>query len=84
MTLNPAFEGVPFLIPARVHRARDAVAQAMLADLSALIHALPTATPCPAYGGLSDADADTAKAWVRSVVHALPTSEIGDAQDGNC
>jgi len=84
MTMNPAFEGVPFLIPVRVHRAREAVARATLADLSALIDALPTATPCPANGGLSDADADTAKAWARSVVRALPTTNIGADDDGNC
>jgi hypothetical protein len=84
MTINPAFEGVPFLIPARVHRSREAVARATLADLALLIRALPTATPCLADADLSYAGFDTAKAWARSVIRALPTSDMGDAEDGTC
>jgi hypothetical protein len=84
MTINPAFEGVPFLIPARVHRSREAVARATLVDLAMLIGALPTAISCLADADLSYADLDTAKAWARSVIRALPTSDMGDAEDGTC
>ena len=82
MTMNPAFEGVPFLIPVRVHRSREAVARATVADLAVLIGAQPTVTSCLGHVDLSYADLDTAKAWARSVIRALPTSKMGDAKDG--
>lgn len=65
-----ALDGVALLIPARFHRARENAAQAVLADLSACIAALPTAFRT---GSLVDADTDTAKAWARDVIRALPT-----------
>jgi hypothetical protein len=84
MTINPAFEGVPFLIPVRVHRSREAVAHATLADLAVLIGALPTAPLCLADADLFYADLDTAKAWARFVIRALPNFDMGDAEDGTC
>lgn len=68
---------VPFLLPARVHHARNAVVGATIADISAFIDALPTAAPCPA-----DAGGELTKAWALSVIRALPTLKGTD--DGNC
>lgn len=74
-----ALHGVPMLVPARFHRAREAVAQATLADLSAWIEALPTASR---RGALADADTDTAKAWALDVIRALPTQGTGAGNNG--
>lgn len=68
---------VPFLLPLRVHQARNAVALATIADISAFIDALPTAAPSPANG-----DGELTKAWALSVIRALPTLKGPD--DGNC
>lgn len=67
---------VPFLLPARVHHARNAVARATIADVSAFIDALPTAAPSPADDG------ELTKSWALSVIRALPTSK--GISDGNC
>ena len=67
---------VPFLLPARVHHARNAVARATIADISAFIDALPTAAPSPADDG------ELTRAWALSVIRALPT--LKGADDGNC
>lgn len=75
-----ALYGVPMLIPQRFTRAREASARTMLADLSAWIEALPTAS---CRGALADADTDTAKAWALDVIRALPTQGTGDGNDGN-
>jgi hypothetical protein len=77
---SPNLTGVPLLLPARVKAAREAVMTATLADLSALIDALPTATPGDS-GTLSDNDTAQTKAWAQSVISALPTS---GADHGNC
>ncbi len=75
-----ALDRVPMLIPARFTRARDALARVTLADLSAWIEALPTASR---RGTLADADTDTAKAWALDVIRALPTQGKGDGNNGN-
>lgn len=72
--------GVPFLLPSRVRGAREAVMKQTLADLTAQIDALPTATPGD-QGALSDDDTARTKAWALSVISSLPTS--GD-DHGTC
>jgi hypothetical protein len=84
MTPSSALEGVEFLIPPRLHRARKAAAAAILADLSALIQALPTQSPCPALGALTAVDADQVKAWISAVVRALPTAANMEEDNGIC
>ena len=76
----PNLAGVPFLLPARVKGAREAVVRETLIELTALIDALPTGTPGDS-GSLSDADTAQTKAWAQSVISALPTS---GADHGNC
>jgi hypothetical protein len=75
---NP-FADVAVLLPARLHEARDTIAQALRSELAAWIAMAPTGSPSPAPGALEDADPEQFKAWAASLIRALPTRSKGEA-----
>lgn len=78
MTIQAAYRGVELLLPARVHQARKHAAAALVAELSATIAALPTASTVPHAGD----DPDLFKAWASRMICNLPTQTKGDSDYG--
>lgn len=77
MTIQSSYENVEFLIPPRFRRAqRDQVA-ALVAELTATIAALPTASSASAID-----HPDTFKAWASQTICDLPTLSNGDNDHG--
>ena len=79
---NP-FDGVDVLLPARTHQARRRLAGELSAEMSALIEALPTVSPCPALVAEGNVDPEQFKTWAISVIRALPTRRTGGTDHGN-
>ena len=79
---NP-FDGVDVLLPLRIRQSRDLLASNLSVEMSALIKALPTVSPCPAPAALKDADPEQFKTWALSVIRALPTRSTGEIDHGN-
>ena len=87
MSTEEAWEGVTVLIPKHVHQARREAIQAACLDMSALVEALPSASPSSLDAALSNvlahADADYCKAWIMRAIRALPTQADMEAAHGN-
>lgn len=77
MTTQTAYRDVEMLIPARFQQARRQAIDAFVAELSATIAALPTAST-PQAGD----DPDQFKAWASQMIRNLPTRNIGDSRHG--
>ena len=80
-----ALDGVDILIPKAIRNRRKVVMRESCVDFSALIDALPSASPSPLDGllsaALADADVDTCKAWIARAIRALPTQADMHTED---
>ena len=87
MTTNADWEGIEVLIPRRFHDTRRAVVASARVDHIALIEALPvTPSAIPGFAtasSLADAGLEACRAWIASVVRALPTrTDMEASYDG--
>jgi len=78
MTTQPTSHDVEFLIPARFQQARRQAIDAIVAELSATIAALPTVSTMPHAGD----DPDQFKRWASAMIGNLPTRKTGDSDHG--
>ena len=78
MTIQHAYRDVEMLIPVRFQQARRQATAALVAELSATIAALPTASTPHAAD-----NPDQFKVWASRMIHNLPTRKIGDSDHGS-
>ena len=78
MTIQSAYCDVDLLIPARFQQARRQAINALVAELSATIAALPTVSTMPHAGD----DPDQLKRWASAMIGNLPTRKTGDSDHG--
>lgn len=77
MTTQAAYRDVELLVPARFQQSRRRAVAALVAELSATIAALPTASTPHAVD-----DPDDFKAWASRMIRNLPTRKTGDSDHG--
>ena len=80
MMTDTNWEGGDVLIPRRFLEARAEALASTRLDLGALIAVLPCAHPAQ-FLSLAEADIAQCRAWIGSVIRALPTRPMTDAAD---